>query len=120
MADEVTDYALKMRTCKEKLKELDVAIQQLGGTQTLPPQSTGNSEKNSLRNLIIRSLPTEGRGITPIELSKALTDNGRETKNTSVASTLSRLKEEGIAEKIDGFWFRQKKTASEEAVGDDG
>lgn len=84
-------------------------------------------------DLVLAQLPYEGAesGPSPNEIAKILTDSGRETTNTSVSATLSRMKnDEGIAVKINGQWFRndagaknaaaQKETApAGAAIGDE-
>lgn len=112
VAADVADLNARLRENKAKMKELDEAIAQLGGEciADVPHTTRRISNGTTLRDLVLNQLPDEGadNGPSPNEIARILTNSGRETTNTSVSATLSRLKnDEGIVVKIDGQWFKK-------------
>lgn len=122
ISNEISDLNAQLREKRPQLKDLEAAIESLGGGELIeksaPKRNYGGP---TLKELIIDSLPESGAGTTAIEIANKLTENGRPTKNTAVSSTLSRLSREGEAVKKAGKWFKANyghQTAQESSVDD--
>ena len=102
----ISDMAEALKSAKAKQKSLADALAVLTGQPASPhtSRSTGDSGP-TLKEQILDFLAPDGMGLSPSEIASLLTENGRETGNTTVSSTLSRMKKEGIVVKRGGKWF---------------
>lgn len=108
--EEISELNARLREAKAALKDFDNAIESLGGGDLIEKSPIKrNYGGPTLKELVIAMLPSSGSGTTPKDIAETLTIAGRETNNTTVSATLSRLSnDEGIAEKRGGRWFLAK------------
>lgn len=103
VSEELDVLRTRMRDARATLKSLNDAIEVLSGNVA----EYDDIGERTLKDLILRFLPTEGEGITPMEIADKINASGlrdRDTGNTTVSSILSRLKADGIAEKRANGW----------------
>jgi hypothetical protein len=104
------ELSLEVRSLRQRLRDIEDAIQILGGQQSITPQQTGTGSK--LRELILLSLNESGvKGATVKEVANALVLRGRDTSEQSISSTLSRMKNDDEVENRNGKWFAAKPIA---------
>ncbi|MBL8642092.1 MAG: hypothetical protein JNL76_08260 [Alphaproteobacteria bacterium] len=113
VSKKIAELNAELRTYKEKLQSLDDGISRIDSNYEPPVTRTRTTSGVGLKELVLAELPIDGDGATPIEISKKLTENGRQTNNTTVSSTLNRLKSDELAISINGKWFKTKKETSE-------
>lgn len=89
-----------LKFAKAKQKSLEEALEVLTGQPIITPESGP-----TLKEQILELLTPDGMGLAPVEIAAQLTESGRETGNTTVSSTLSRMKKEGVVVKRGGKWF---------------
>jgi hypothetical protein len=110
ISQELDDLLDRVRVCKAKIKSIDDALAKL---------STDDSAlligSKGLKELVEELIGGQDEGLTPKEISDALTRAGRPTSSQSVSSTLSRLKGEGVADSTpSGRWIKKKASPSHE------
>ncbi|MBD8892096.1 hypothetical protein [Roseibium litorale] len=108
LVSELDAHKEAVRDLNRKVKEIDAAIFHLIGDGDVPVTESARQPRGSgprLANLVAQALPRDGAGTTALEISKQLTDAGRETTNTTVSSILSRMRKDGTAVKKNGFWY---------------
>ncbi|MBC6439223.1 MAG: hypothetical protein GDA49_02165 [Rhodospirillales bacterium] len=103
---QISDLTDALKSAKEKRESLVKALSVLTGQTVAASTSRNTSRKRpKLKEGILDLLSSDGAGLVPAEAARLLTENGRETKNTTVSSMLSLMKKEGIVIRRGGKWF---------------
>lgn len=114
---QISQMTEALKAARVKHKSLGDALSVLTGQPELPHTSRSISDNGpTLENQILALLAPDGMGLSPAEIANLLTENGRETGNTTVSSTLSRMKKEGIVVKRGGKWFLPQEDTSQRVV----
>ena len=90
----------EQRQLRARVRELDDALARLGDTSP-----TRSSRPGTLQDRVAALVAESSNGTTALELAKRLTEEGRETANTTVSSILSRLRQAGRVHKNGAYWF---------------
>ncbi len=103
---QIDELADSLRAAKAKQKSLEDALSVLRGhpVSSQTSRTTPNGGP-TLKRQILDLLTPDGMGLSPAEIADLLTKNGRETGNTSVSSTLSRMRNDGVVVKRGRKWF---------------
>ena len=102
----ISEMTEALKAAKAKHKSLEDALTLLTGQPALSHTSRSTGESGpTLKDQILDLLATDRMGLAPAEIARLLTEKGRETGNTTVSSTLSRMKKEGVVVKHGGKWF---------------
>lgn len=106
-ASRLDELANEVRALRARLRELDSAIELLGGSpvRTVPAVAPSARPGERLIDRIERMLEVEGPGTSPSELAARLKEGGRETSGETVSSLLNRLKKQGTAVKRGRSWY---------------
>lgn len=100
----VDEMVAAARELKARLRDIEEAIATLQG-KPLEPRSS-RAAPGDLRARITHALRNAGtQGTTPKNIAISLTEVGRPTNESSVQSTLSRMKSESLVENVNGRWF---------------
>ena len=99
--------AEQVKGLRSQMRAIDAAIQQLSGND---PEAVRTSRLSgpTLAKRVVDVLHDSPDGMTPQEIAEKLTENGRQTGNTTVSSILSRLSKAGKAKKYDKRWYVEK------------
>ena len=113
----ISEMTEALKAAKAKHKSLGDALAVLTGQPALShtPRSTSDSGP-TLKEQILDLLAPDGMGLAPAEIANLLTENGRETGNTTVSSTLSRMKKDGVVVKRGGKWFLPQEDTSQHVI----
>jgi hypothetical protein len=112
---QISEMAEALKASKAKHKSLADALAVLTGQPALSHASRSTVDSSpTLKEQILDLLAPDGMGLAPAEIAHLLTENGRETGNTTVSSTLSRMKKEGVVVKRGGKWFLPQTDASQD------
>lgn len=101
----IADLSESLKSARAKQKSLGEALSVLTGQPSAALTVKAADGGPTLKEHISALLTPDGMGLSPAEIAALLTENGRETGNTTVSSTLSRMKRDGVVVKRGGKWF---------------